>query len=157
MTGLETKPLPTDLSFNALFAPNITYDYFSDADSQSFRYASNKYQSANAWWLAECSLLVYVRDQNFVSQVLAEAGLPHTRSFENNGTQCFMSHNENFAIVCFRGTEVGEVQDIIADLNLSLTDNGSSGQIHRWITMKSRITGHLGHLGDVLNNWSLVS
>ncbi|ATX79855.1 triacylglycerol lipase [Mariprofundus aestuarium] len=130
MGSLKAKPLPTDLSFHGLFAPNSTYHYFKDAESQSFRHNSNKFQSVNAWWLAECSLLAYVRDHAFVSQALASAGLPQTRFFENNGTQCFVAHNDNFAIVCFRGTEVGEVQDILTDLNLPLTNNDERGQVH---------------------------
>jgi len=130
MTDLQPKPLPTDLSFRGLFSPNTTYHYFKDAGIRPFLHTSNKYQSVNAWWLAEASLLVYVRDRAFISQALAQAGLPHCRFFENHCTQSFVAHNNCFAIVCFRGTEVSEVQDILTDLNLPLTDNHGQGQVH---------------------------
>jgi len=130
MNALDPKPLPTDLSFNGLFAANTVYHYFKDCESQPFRYAANSYQSVNAWWLAEASLLVYVRDQDFVSGKLAAAGLPHCHFFENCGTQSFIAHNDHFAIICFRGTEVSESADILTDLNLPLTQSDSAGRVH---------------------------
>ncbi len=131
MDNLKAKPLPTDLSFDGLFAANSTYRYFKDAGDQPFLFEAHEYQSVNAWWLAECSMLVYVRDQAFVSQTLAAAGLPHTHFFENEATQSFVCHNENFAIVCFRGTEVGEIQDLVTDIDLPLTDNQGRGKVHQ--------------------------
>lgn len=130
MSALEAKPLPTDLSFNGLFAPDIEYHYFKDCESQPFRYAANSYQSVNAWWLAEASLLVYVRDQSFVAENLKAAGLAHCHFFENSGTQSFVAHNENFAIICFRGTEVNKIEDILTDLNLPLTAHDGRGLVH---------------------------
>ncbi|NWF39389.1 lipase family protein [Mariprofundus sp. NF] len=131
MNALVPKPLPTDRSFDGLFAANTTYDYFRDCDSHPFRYTSNSYQSVNGWWLAEASLLVYVRDRSFVAEKLKSAGLPHCHFFENRGTQSFVAHNENFAIICFRGTEVSEIEDIVTDLDLPLSAHDGRGLVHR--------------------------
>jgi len=131
MPELKSKLLPTELSFKGLFAANTDYEYFLDAEGQPFRFDAVTFQSVNAWWLAEASLLVYVRDQVFVSQKLKKAGLPNTRFFEKKGTQSFVSHNDNFAIVCFRGTEVDEIQDMLDDLDLPLIKNGDRGKVHK--------------------------
>lgn len=130
MDASKRKEGPTDLSFGGLFAPNSNYLYFADSQQHPFCYGSNSHQQVNSWWMAEASMLVYVRDHDFVSTSLAQAGLPHTRFFENNATQGFVTHNDFFAIVCFRGTEVSEIQDILTDLNLPLTENGGRGEVH---------------------------
>ena len=45
-----------DLSYSALFRPQPAYEYFSAAHTFE---ATRDYSAANAWWLAESSLLVY--------------------------------------------------------------------------------------------------
>ncbi|GAV21191.1 lipase [Mariprofundus micogutta] len=152
MPDLDPKPLPEDLSFQALFYPNLSYDYFANADTQPFQFDAETYQSVNAWWLAEASLLAYVQQHDFVSQKLADAGLPHYKPFEDDEThtQCFVAHNDDFAIVCFRGTEIVK-QDIITDLKFLLTDSGSRGKVHKGfkIALDSVWDGISDHLNDI--------
>ncbi|HXH71899.1 MAG TPA: lipase family protein [Mariprofundaceae bacterium] len=132
MAQLEPKPLPTDLSFNALFLPNTTYEYLKDAASQPFRFDATGFETVNAWWLAELSLLAYVTDHDFVRGKLAAAGLPHCTFFEDaaTDTQAFVCHNDDFAIACFRGTEM-KIRDFLTDLNIELVPSGGAGRVHR--------------------------
>jgi predicted lipase len=76
-------------------------------------------------------MLVYVRDHDFVTEQLKKASLGKTKFFEKSATQSFVSSNKDFAIVCFRGTETSEVQDILTDINLPLIDNGSGFKVHK--------------------------
>lgn len=132
MPDLNPKQLPTDLSFKALFCANDRYDYFADAASQPFQFAADTYQSVNAWWLAEASLLAYVQQHDFVRHKLADAGLPYCEFFEHekSGTQAFVAHNSDFVIVCFRGTEMDR-RDILTDLKIRLVNNSYGGKVHQ--------------------------
>jgi len=130
MAEFEIKRDPEDLSFEGLFGANTKYEYFKDADRQPFQFAADNYQSVNAWWLAEASMLVYVQDEDFVRQQLKNAGLLQTYFIDEKGTQCFVSHNDDFAIVCFRGTEASEPQDILTDLKVRPTGNSKGNEVH---------------------------
>ena len=132
MPDLNPKPLPPDLSFKALFYANTSYDYFADAASQPFQFTADRFESVNAWWLAEVSLLSYVQQHDFVSRKLADAGLPNCEFFENEttGTQAFIAHNSDFIIVCFRGTEMDR-RDILTDLKIRLVQSAYGGKVHQ--------------------------
>jgi len=134
--SLLPKPLPTDLSFDALFGPNTEYDYFRDADSQPFMADAAEFESVNAWWLAEAALLVYVSDHDFARQRLAAAGLTDCRFFEDEktGTQAFVCHNDEFAIACFRGTEK-KLEDILTDARIKLVEHDGAGRVHQGFSM----------------------
>ena len=130
MTPPQPKAMPTDLSFDSLFAPNTRYAYFARASAHPFRADASRFRMVNAWWLAEASMLVYVRDQSFVGMQLASAGFGHVRFFERNGTQGFIAGNDACAIVCFRGTEIHEPQDIITDLRCWQVQSSGGGRVH---------------------------
>ncbi len=130
MTPPQPKAMPTDLSFSSLFAPNTAYAYFAQAAAHPFRVNASGFQMVNAWWLAEASMLVYVRDRAFVSAQLDFAGFSHTGFFENEATQGFIASNDACAIVCFRGTEVREPQDIITDLKFWQVQSVEGGRVH---------------------------
>ncbi len=159
MVQLEPKPLPTDLSFDALFLPNTTYDYLKDAASQPFRFEAVGFEMVNAWWLAELSMLVYVTDHEFVRGKLAAAGLPHCTFFENKATntQAFVCHNDDFAIACFRGTEMN-IRDFLTDINFPLVDSDIAGRVHRGFrkaldSLWSDMHAHLDGLKDSRKIW----
>jgi hypothetical protein len=133
MNDLEFKPLPTDYSFEKLFGPNKEFEYFENVSDSQFRFASNKFQLVNAWWLAEASMLVYVKEDDFVKDRLAKAGLNNIEFFKKKGTQCFIAHNNDFIIVCFRGTEVEEVHDVITDAKFILVDSEQGGKVHKGV------------------------
>ncbi len=160
--ALQLKELPADLSFDALFAPNTSYQYFAQAAEHPFRPASNKFQMANAWWLAEASMLVYVLEHDFVGTSLEQAGFTRTEFFENDCTQSFVASNDEFAVVCFRGTEVREEKDIITDLKFWQTKAAGGGRVHAgfeealgkvWDGISAHLQDIRGQTGNQLKVW----
>ncbi len=130
-TALPAKDLPSDVSYSALFSPNIVYSYFEHVNKVPFKYEALDFSIANAWWLCEASFLGYVRDEAFVQENLARAGLPRVQFFNCRGTQCYVAHNAAFILVAFRGTERDEFEDIRVDLKFTLMASETSGKVHR--------------------------
>lgn len=129
------KPLPQDRSFDALFGPNRRYPYFDNAKAFPFRPGAKQFDLANAWWLAETSMLVYVDDASFVARQLQRAGLNQVQIFSSppdssHDTQGLIAYNDQFAIVALRGTEPDELKDVLTDLSLLPTEAGDGGQVH---------------------------
>jgi len=52
-------------------------------------------------------------------------------TFDDGGTQAILVSNEQFAVLAFRGTEKGSVQDIKADLKAKTTQSETGGKIHQ--------------------------
>lgn len=64
-------------------------------------------------------------------RIAEQAGLPETRFYDQDGAQAYMFGNENDAVVCCRGTEPNEWNDIQADLD-AVTDAAETvGRVHR--------------------------
>lgn len=162
MISPQPKSLPSDLSFDGLFAPNMSYKYFAHASEHPFRPASHKFQIVNAWWLAEASMLVYVPEHDFVRKRLKQAGLTRTKFFENDCTQSFVASNNDSAIVCFRGTEVKESQDILTDLKFWQIQAGGESRVHAgfeealdkvWSNISAYLQGIQGTANEQLKVW----
>jgi hypothetical protein len=118
MEKLKRLPEP---DLKTLFPPNLDYNYFEDCQRHPFRYDSQQFELVNAWWLADAALLAYA-ELDFVRERFMKAGLPKVELFEGAGTQCYVAHNDSFAIVSFRGTQVrgkliGRFLDILTDLS----------------------------------------
>ncbi|MGP0564499.1 MULTISPECIES: lipase family protein [unclassified Nitrospina] len=130
---MKLKPLPTDYSFNNLFFPNMDRTYFEDAEALPFQATATGFNWVNAWWLAEASLLVYVRDEQYVFTTLKEAGFKFIEliGFERPGTQCFIAGRSHFLLLVFRGTEVSEEADILTDIDLIHSSHRKKGKIHK--------------------------
>jgi triacylglycerol lipase len=110
-----------------------------DGDAHAFRPEARGFELVNAWWLAEAATLVYDREE-FVRERFRHAGLPDVALFDRVGTQCFVAHNERFAVVAFRGTESGarslkEIRQIVLDIeddkHFLLTPFAPGGRVHR--------------------------
>ena len=134
-TTLDLKTLPPDLSFNALFEPQLDYPYFEHANDLPFRPGKTQFDLINAWWLAEASMLAYVTDANFVADQFGRAGLPQLRTFRSSDvssldTEGFIAHNDQFVIVAMRGTEPDELKDFLTDLNLLQKKARDGGRVH---------------------------
>ena len=160
----KLKSLPTSQSFEALFAPDKEYNYFDQIAQHPFRYNSNKFQLVNAWWMAEASMLVYVREHDFVSEMLNRIEFDNVVFFEESakGTQAFVASNSNFAVVCFRGTEIEERADIITDLKFLQTRALGGGRVHRgfesaldqvWSSLKNHLDTLTQTHGSNLKLW----
>lgn len=85
--------------------PNVTLKV--NDPRHGFRHTAKEFSYINAWWLAEATGLVY-DNREAVERRFAAAGLPHVREFDTKDkadTQCYVAHNDDFAVVAFRGTE----------------------------------------------------
>lgn len=131
--ALPRKALPTDFSFGALFGANTEYRYFEHAEAHPFRARATYFDLRNAWWMAEMSMLAYVRDREFVAAQLEAAGFPGFRAIDGGGSgaQGFIAYSDDVIVVCFRGTEIREPADVFTDLKFLLVDSGQGGRVHQ--------------------------
>ena len=60
-----------------------------------------------------------------------ELGLPETRFYDRDGAQAYLFGNETDAIICCRGTEPHEWNDIRADLDAATDVAETIGRVHR--------------------------
>lgn len=123
-------------SFEDLFAPNMEYNYFSLAHQHPFEGQNSYFSLVNAGWLADCSLLVYLTDEAEVRMRLTrDGGFTEVTfiGFDRPGAQCFIARRNEGTIVCFRGTEVSEWQDLVADAEFVLApdpDSSHGANVH---------------------------
>lgn len=140
------RPLPSE-TVDGLSPPHRGFGYFQSAGDMPFEPDEEAYCSANAWWLAEASLLVY-EDQATVTTVvrnspLAQQGyqLEWLGSAENN--RGMVLRNDQALIVIFRGTrielhslqDVAEItllqqDDLLIDSQFLPTGYEKGGQVH---------------------------
>ena len=120
---MERKTLPQDQSLEALFGPNRDWPYLQESRALPDR-PSASFDAANAWRLAELSMLCYVPEAEFVRARLASAGLTQVQVIEGRGVHCIVAGER----VVFRGT-VG-LRDALTDLDALLVEEGA-GQVHR--------------------------
>lgn len=124
--------LVRDASFKGLFGPNTRYRYFADPASHPFRPGEGRYHPANAWWLAEASLLAYVPDLGYVARALGRAGMGLLDCIEQQrtDTRCLVAANTDTVWVLFRGTDPGSLPNLATDLDL-VWQRQSGGRVHR--------------------------
>ena len=114
------KPVPPSFGIKnllKLFPPALDYTYFSGRDEYPFKADATVHNTANAWWLAECSLLAY-ESENTVRKVLSEAGDFQEDTFQwiesrETDTQGFIIEAIDFAVISLRGTEFYRPDEII--------------------------------------------
>jgi triacylglycerol lipase len=136
---LPKKPLPV-ASLQNVLPPNRDYHYFENAGTLPFRPISDRLEMANAWWLAEASLLAYA-EEPFVREQYRRAGIRDVKAFEGASTRCYVAWNDTIAITAFRGTRVfkpgekvdwrGILRDLEVDARFTLTAFGATGSVHQ--------------------------
>jgi triacylglycerol lipase len=124
----EPRPLPEDWSFAGLFGPQRDYAYFAGAADVPFLPGATGFERANAWWLAEASLLAYVPEEDFVRGAWARAGFPEVAFFAKDRTHAHAAANDEAVIVTFRGTD--SVERFPQNLKLFLVRNRRGGRVH---------------------------
>lgn len=129
--ALPLKPIPSSFGIrraNALLLPVRDYAYFLNAAAYPFQGGVQHHSPVNAWWLADCALLVY-EEQDVVESVLraipsTASGTPalNADSFRwlanaETGLAGFgiQSQNGSYAVLCFRGTEFYRAEDVWLD------------------------------------------
>ena len=114
---LQKKLLPRP-SFSLVLHPEGDRDYrhFEGAGEVPFDNGAATMSRANAWWLADSSLLAYW-DQAEAGKRFADAAGLRSRLIEGKkkDTQCYLAWNDALAIVAFRGTQADSLQDLITD------------------------------------------
>lgn len=140
MSTLRFKRLPDGLDFGTLFDPCEDFSYFEGGTEHPFRPDATRFKLINASIMADLALLSYLKDADQIDAHLSRAGLELVelldagRDRPGGGTQCFVARDpgRDFAVVAFRGTEVSEIRDLLADLDLfpdEATD--APGKVHR--------------------------
>ena len=129
------KRMPRVQTFETLFQPNYSHAYLHHASRVPFQHQARDFDFANAWWLAEMSMLAYADGNGFVERQLRSAGMQGVRFFrspENSShhTQAIMTFNANAVIVAFRGTEPNEWKDFKTDLEAQQVKLASGGKVH---------------------------
>ncbi|MBD5780278.1 lipase family protein [Pelagicoccus sp. NFK12] len=117
------------LSHAALFAPNKTFLYFAQG-SQLTSDDPSSFSLQNAAFLAQCSLLIYVKEPEFITDTLQEAGFGQTEIFDTEGTFAFLSESEAHIVITFRGTESGDRADYLTDSKFNQTAFSEHGTAH---------------------------
>jgi hypothetical protein len=123
---MPARPEPPQL-WRSVFYPLPDYKYFAKPPDFATSPKIGELNLLKAAWMADASMLSYGRvgpdwipvDQ--VKKVLAGAGLTEFDpigdwSEDAHGTQGFFAFNDDFAILCFRGTEVSDWEDFATDL-----------------------------------------
>jgi triacylglycerol lipase len=120
---LKPKALPSDYSFDSLFAPNASWAYLRDAEH--FQPSPGiAFDAANAWWFAELCMLCYVSEPEYIRTELARAGLRDVALLHGRGIHCILAGDW----VIFRGS--ADVNDALKDLDAVLVQEGDA-RIHR--------------------------
>jgi triacylglycerol lipase len=109
----------TDIPTLAMLSPPVLdYPYFQRCDV-SFAPEARDYSSANAWWLAEASFLAYGNADLIARCVEADTllrreGMQWEPIVGDGDTAGLILHNDQIAMVAFRGTRVLGLQDPLA-------------------------------------------
>lgn len=115
------RSLPAD-TWNNLFYPPSDYRYFEECNQFEFEPDARDFSWRNAWWLADASLLAYVKDVANAGSALARAGFSSVcRIGENplSSTKAFFavrSASHPFALLAFRGTDRDDFANVVTDV-----------------------------------------
>jgi len=138
-------------TFEELFGPKPEYPYFSEAADHPFETNSTRFSLVNAAWLADCSLLAYLPEERVLARLARVNAEGRCFGFDQRGAQGFVAHTRDWVVVSFRGTEVAEFEDVIADVRIKLVQRPPhSGGVHLgfyealssiWPEMEEMLTG----------------
>jgi len=103
-----------ELSHEALFAPNKTFPYF-EATSLPTKEPTKSFDIETARFLAQASLLSYVKETKFIEKKFIESGFSDIRFFDNEGSFAFLAIRHDTLVLVFRGTESGDQRDYVTD------------------------------------------
>jgi len=85
-----------------------------------------------AAWMANASALAYEDHVDIEAQLKTMSGFIGCQFFDEQGTQAFLAEFQTCQVLVFRGTQLNEPADILADLNFKKTKrvNSITGQVH---------------------------
>jgi len=131
------KPLPDD-TWENLYYPPPDYKYFENSDRFDFEPGAPDFSWKNAWWLAEASLLAYVKKKTWddVKAILAAARFDDANQIgadqakSTKGFIAWRSGPSPFAVVAFRGTDKDDRRNLDTDLD-ALPESRNGYDVHR--------------------------
>lgn len=134
----QKKPFPPDPSLelqrDLLLHPESNptgYVAFEDALAHPFVPGATEWSRVNGWWLADASWLAYAHDETMARTILAErAGLTSCAFISREGTQCYIAHNSQLAVVAFRGTQPDDWHDLL-DISRFVPIPWDVGLVHK--------------------------
>ncbi len=118
-----------DLSHEALFAPNKTFPYFESCGKLE-EGTPTHFSPNNAAMLAQCCMLIYVKEPEFIKETLQKAGFQDTEIFEVAGTYAFLTESPEHIVIAFRGTETGDLTDYLTDAKIHQRPFTQHGRAH---------------------------
>lgn len=127
--SMVAGPNKNQLSHAALFAPNTTFPYFENREKLQTN-SPGTFSADSASVLAQCSMLIYVKEADFIEEALRVAGLENTRFFDKNGSYAFLSENEENIVITFRGSESGDRADYLTNSKFNQTQFTRNGTAH---------------------------
>lgn len=122
------KPKPVySLQFVLHPEQDLEYRHFENASANPFQAIPQDLPRVNVWWLAEAALLTYWRPADALP-IFEAAGFQAEFATED-GTDCYIASQKEFAIAAFRGTQPDEWNDVLADANMVLVP-WHTGMVH---------------------------
>jgi hypothetical protein len=158
--GLRRKPLPaakTFLQIQRLRPPNAPgrgYEYFASADRVPFDEGAKGVSLVNAWWLAELSLLAYVREAAAVERELAKTPFAVETILDrgrDRAVKGFVLSSPSSVIAVFRGTDVKDPMDWMHDLDTRWVPFDGGGRVHAGFARALDVTGSWPRLERALD------
>ncbi len=126
----EDAPSPSrDLSHAYLFAPNKTFPYFESCGKLEANTPTH-FSPNNAAMLAQCCMLIYVKEPEFIKETLQNAGFQDSEFFDIAGTYAFLAESPKHIVIAFRGTETGDLTDYLTDAKIHQRPFTEHGRAH---------------------------
>lgn len=122
-----------------LRVPNRDWAYFDDAAACPFRPLAPVPDLANAWRLAEISFLTYVPETDFIRTRVESVGYRRLRVFDSKGSRALLLEAPDHVVVAFRGTDIADHRNLLADADAMLAPFVTRGRVHRgfWAALEA--------------------
>ena len=116
----KPKLIPAKWEINKLLLPAKKYKYFDQWEKIPFEADSKDHSAINAWWMADCAMLVYDKKEvveNTLQNVktFTKEGELDLQWLDNGSTQGFILEADAFILLTVRGTEFYSFSEIIKD------------------------------------------
>jgi triacylglycerol lipase len=129
--SLEQRTLPPPQLEMALSPAKFPYPHFLNATLAPFEPNAMRFSRANAWWLAEASLLAYWQAAAIKAALSNVTGSGSAEFRAAKNIECYVAPFATFSIVAFRGTESSSLLDVLTDVKFVKDEWQPGGEVHR--------------------------
>jgi pimeloyl-ACP methyl ester carboxylesterase len=95
-----------------------------------FQVDDRGFSLVNAWWLSNAAHLAYY-DSDRLEPELGRLGWRILAFFSGESTQAFLAACDTVALLAFRGTEAGQLNDLKVDVDIRLVTFEGEAKVHR--------------------------